>query len=200
MNTEDVLNEFRGADALWEGHFILASGLHSSVYLQKALVFKFPERVERLAKAIAAKAESSGYGPFDIVVSPAVGAIIPGYEVARQMGLPAIFAERDGERFLFKRGFSIERGARVLMVEDVVTTGVSSRECLDCIRAAHGDPVLAACIIDRSNGKAGPTLGIPFVALATLDIPTYAADKVPPELARIPAVKPGTRQAALGSR
>ncbi len=198
MNTEQVLDEFRGANALWDGHFILASGLHSSRYLQKALVFKYPERTERLAKAIAEKAKSSGYGPFDIVVAPAVGAIIPGYEVARQMGLPSIFAEREGEKFVFKRGFALEPGARVLMVEDIVTTGISSRECLDCIIAAGGKPTLAACVIDRSNGKAGPLLGVPFIALATLDIPAYEADKLPPELARIPAVKPGSRQAALG--
>jgi len=199
MNSQDVLDEFRGAEALWEGHFILASGLHSPIYLQKALVFKYPERVERLARAIAVRARSSGYGPFDIVVSPAVGAIIPGYEVARVMGLPAIFAERDGERFIFKRGFALDPGARVVMVEDVVTTGISSRECLDCIRAAGGNPVLVACVIDRSNGKAAPTLGVPMISLATLDIPTYSADKLPPELARIPAVKPGSRQAALGT-
>jgi orotate phosphoribosyltransferase len=199
MNTEDVLKEFREAGALWEGHFILASGLHSAVYLQKALVFQFPERVERIARGIAAKAKSSGHGPFDILVSPAVGAIIPGYEVARVMGLPAIFAEREGEKFVFKRGFTLKPGARVLMVEDVVTTGVSSRECLDAIRAAGGKPVLAACVIDRSGGKAAATLGVPLLALATLDIPTYAADNLPPELARIPAVKPGTRQAVIGA-
>jgi orotate phosphoribosyltransferase len=198
MNTEDVLREFREAGALWEGHFILASGLHSAVYLQKALVFQLPERVERLARAIAEKAKSSGHGPFDIVAAPAVGAIIPGYEVARVMGLPSIFAEREGANFVFKRGFTLEKGSRVLMVEDVVTTGVSSRECLDCIRAAGGNPVLATCIIDRSNGKAAAALGVPMIALATLDIPTYTEDRLPPELARVPAVKPGTRQAALG--
>ncbi len=124
--------------------------------------------------------------------------IIPGYEVARVMGLPSMFAERDGTKFVLKRGFELKKGDRVLMVEDIVTTGVSSRECLDCIRAAGGNPVLAACVIDRSSGKAAPTLGIPMIALATLDIPAYTEDQLPPELARIPAVKPGSRQAALG--
>lgn len=197
MNTEDVLNEFRGAEALWEGHFILASGLHSAVYLQKALVFQYPERTERLAKAIAEAAKASGHGPFDIVVAPAVGAITIGYEVARQLGLASIFAEREGEKFVLKRGFALKPGARVLMVEDVMTTGVSSRECLDCIRAAGGNPVLATCVIDRSGGRA--QLGVPQLALASLDIPTYTEENLPPDLAKIPAIKPGTRQAAIGT-
>ena len=197
MNKEDVLNEFRGADALWEGHFILASGLHSSVYLQKALVFQYPERMERLAKAIAERAQSSGLGPFDIVASPAVGGIIPGYEVARQMALPGIYCERVGEGFEFKRGFGFKPGARVLMVEDIITTGVSSRECLQAIRDAGGEPLAAACVIDRSGGKA--EIGVPLIALAELDVPAYKADELPPELAAIPAVKPGTRQQVLSS-
>jgi orotate phosphoribosyltransferase len=197
MKSEDVLNEFREAGALWEGHFILASGLHLPVYLQKALVFRDPVRTERLARAIAAKAKNSGHGPFDIVVSPAVGGIIPGYEVARALGLPAIYVERDKERFVFNRGFELSPGARVLMVEDIVTTGVSSRECLDAIRKAGGKPVLVSCVIDRSAGRAD--LGVPFLPLATLDIPTYAEGNLPPELVRIPAVKPGTRQKAMGA-
>jgi orotate phosphoribosyltransferase len=197
MNSEDVLNEFREAGALWEGHFILASGLHSPIYLQKALVFREPKRMERLARAIAEGLKRSGHGPFDIVVSPAVGAIIPGYEVARVLGLPAIYCERNKEnKFAFGRGFELEPGARVLMVEDIVTTGVSSRECIDAIRAAGGKPVAAACVIDRSGGSAN--LGVPFLPLARLDIPTYAEDKLPPDLAAIPAVKPGSRQKGIG--
>lgn len=196
MTADDVLEEFRAAGALWEGHFILASGLHSPRFLQKALVFQHPERVARLAAGLAERLASSGYGPFDLVVSPAVGAIIPGYEVARALGLAAIYAEREGESFVFKRGFQIPEGARVLMVEDIVTTGVSSRECLATIRAAGGNPTAAACVIDRSGGKA--EIGVPLVALASLDIPAYPADRLPPELAAIPAVKPGSRQAALG--
>lgn len=196
MDSEDVLSEFRAAGALWEGHFILASGLHSPVYLQKALVFREPARMERLARAIAEKLKRSGHGPFDIVVSPAVGGIIPGYEVARALGLPAIYAEREGEGFAFKRGFELAPGARVLMVEDIVTTGVSSRECLDAIRKVGGKPLVAACVIDRSGGRAD--IGVPLISLAQLDIPTYAPENIPPELAKIPAVKPGTRQKAVG--
>jgi len=194
MTSEEVLQEFREAGALWEGHFILASGLHSPVYLQKALVFREPARMERLARAIAEKVRARG--PFDIVVSPAVGGIIPGYEVARAIGLPAIYCERDKatNQFVFGRGFKLSLGARALMVEDIVTTGVSSRECLDAIRKAGGKAVAAACVIDRSGGRA--EIGVPLVALAELDIPTYAPDKLPPELAKIPAVKPGTRQKA----
>lgn len=195
MNTEDVLNEFRAADALWEGHFILASGLHSPLYLQKALVFQYPERTERLARAIADKVKQSGFGPIDIVASPAVGGIIPGYEVARAMGLAAIYCERVGEGFEFKRGFAFKPGARVLMVEDIITTGVSSRECLEAIREAGGNPVAAACVIDRSGGKAD--IGVPLIALAQLDVPAYKEDELPPDLAAIPAVKPGTRQQVL---
>ena len=198
MTADDVLNEFREAGALWEGHFILASGLHSGTYLQKSLVFQNPDRTERLAKGIAEIAQSSGHGPFDIVVAPAVGAIIPGYEVARQLGLSAVFAERSGAGFELKRGFSLKPGARVLMVEDMVTTGVSSRECLECIRAAGGNPVLAVCLIDRSGGKA--EIGVPFKALATLDIPAYKPEDVPPELAKIPPQKPGTRQQQIGGQ
>lgn len=196
MTPDDVLKEFREAGALWEGHFILASGLHSPVYLQKALVFREPARMERLARAIVEKVRRMG--PFDIVVSPAVGGIIPGYEVARALGLAAIYCERDKatNQFVFGRGFELVPGARVLMVEDIVTTGVSSRECLDAIRKAGGKPVAAACVIDRSGGRAD--VGVPLVALAQLDIPAYAEGKLPPELARIPAVKPGTRQKAAG--
>lgn len=197
MNTEEVLNEFRAAGALWEGHFILASGLHSSIYLQKALVFRDPVRTERLARAIAEKLKTSDYGPFDIVVSPAVGGIIPGYEVARALKLPAIYCERNkANQFVFNRGFELAPGARVLMVEDIVTTGVSGRECLEAIRAAGGKPVAAACVIDRSGGKVD--MGVPFLPLARLDVPAYTEDKLPPELARIPAIKPGTRQKQMG--
>ena len=197
MTKDEVLEEFRGAGALWEGHFILASGLHSPIYLQKQLVFKYPERTERLAKAMADKIKSSGYGPFDIIVSPAVGGIILGYEVARQMKLPAIFAERDGTRFIFKRGFALDPGARVLVAEDIISTGVSVRECLDAVRAAGGNAIAVACIIDRSSGKAD--VGVPLVPLVNLKVPAYPEDKLPPELARIPAVKPGSRQQALGA-
>jgi len=191
MTEEEVLAEFKAVDALLEGHFILSSGRHSATYLEKARVFAHPERAEKLARALAAKIKATLTAKVTTVVSPAVGAIIPGYEVARQLGLPAIYTERVEGKFAFRRGFALERGEPVLMVEDIVTTGLSSRECLDAIREAGGKPVLAACFIDRSGGKAD--LGVPFVSLAALDIPTYAANALPPELAALPARKPGSR-------
>lgn len=190
MNTEQVLQEFRDAGALLEGHFILSSGLRSPVFLQKMFVFQDPVRTERLCRALAEKVVAA-FGQIDIVVSPAVGGIVPGYETARQLGAKAIFVEREEGRFQLRRGFEIPEGARVLMVEDIVTTGLSSRECLDAIKTFPGKIVGAACLIDRSGGKA--ELGVPFVSLAQVEIPTYAPDQLPPELAAIPATKPGSR-------
>jgi orotate phosphoribosyltransferase len=190
MTTEQVLDEFRAAGALLQGHFILSSGLRSPVFLQKMFVFKDPKRTETLCRALAEKIEAA-YGKIDIVVSPAVGGIVPGYETARHLGAKAIFVEREEGRFQLRRGFTIEKGARVLLVEDIVTTGLSSRECLEAIREFPGDVVGAACLIDRSSGKA--ELGVPLISLAALDIPTYPADALPPELAAIPSVKPGSR-------
>ncbi|MFI4998170.1 MAG: orotate phosphoribosyltransferase [Hyphomicrobiales bacterium] len=190
MTMDEVLREFREAGALLEGHFILSSGLHSPLYLQKNLVFCDPPRTERLCHALAAKAKAR-FGEVDIVVSPAVGGIIPGFETARALGAKAIFVEREEGKFRFRRGFAISAGARVLMVEDIVTTGLSSRECLAAIASEPGEILGAACLIDRSAGKAD--LGVPLVALASLDVPSYPADRLPPELAAIPAVKPGSR-------
>jgi orotate phosphoribosyltransferase len=191
MNTEDVLNEFRGAGALREGHFVLSSGLHSPVFLQKNLVFQDPSRTERLCRALAEKIRAE-VGQVDICVSPAVGGIIPGYETARHLGVPSIYVEREGGEFKLRRAFEIPPGARVAMVEDIVTTGLSSRECIDAIRKAGGDVVVAACIVDRSGGRADP--GAPLVALAQLDVPAYPADQLPPELAAVPIEDPGSRR------
>jgi orotate phosphoribosyltransferase len=190
MTTDEVLHEFREAGALLEGHFILTSGLHSPLYLQKNIVFSYPARTERLCRALAAEAKAR-FGKIDIVVSPAVGGIIPGYETARALGAVAIFVEREEGKFRFRRGFAIPKGARVLMVEDVMTTGLSSRECLAAIASEPGELVGAACLIDRSGGKID--LGVPLIALASFEVPAYAADRLPPELAAIPAVKPGSR-------
>lgn len=191
MTPEDVLNEFRAAHALREGHFVLSSGLHSPMFLQKNLVFMHADRAERLCKALAEKIRARGE-PIDLVVSPAVGAIIPGYETGRQLGVPSIFVEREGGAFKLRRGFHLEPGARVVMVEDIVTTGLSSRECIAAIEAAGGKVVCAACIVDRSGGKAD--VGVPLVALATLDVPAYPAHALPPELAAIPVEDPGSRR------
>jgi orotate phosphoribosyltransferase len=191
MTPDDVLNEFRAANALREGHFILSSGLHSGVFLQKNLVFMYADRAERLCKALATKIKDK-VGTVDIVVSPAVGAIIPGYETGRQLGVPSIFVERQDGAFKLRRGFHLSPGARVAMVEDIVTTGLSSRECIEAIRTAGGEVVCAACIVDRSGGRAD--VGAPLVALATLDVPAYPADALPVELAAIPVEDPGSRR------
>lgn len=189
MTEEQVLAEFRAAGALLEGHFILSSGLHSPRYLQCARVLMDAHRADRLCSALAAKVRSAG--PFDLVASPAMGGVIVGYEMGRQLGVPAVFFERVEGKLTLRRGFTIEREARVLMVEDIVTTGLSSRECIEAIAGEGGNTVAAACLIDRSGGKAN--VGVPLSALARLDVPTYPSDKLPPELAAIPAVKPGSR-------
>jgi orotate phosphoribosyltransferase len=191
MSPDDVLDEFKAAGALREGHFVLSSGLHSPVFLQKNLVFQDAARAERLCKALAGKIRAQ-VSEIDVVVSPAVGAIIPGYETGRQLGRPSLFVEREGGVFKFRRGFHLEPGAKVVMVEDIVTTGLSSRECIAAITAAGGEVVCAACIVDRSGGRAD--VGVPLVALATLDVPAYPADALPPDLAAIPVEDPGSRR------
>ena len=191
MTSEDVLNEFRDAGALREGHFVLSSGLHSPVFLQKNLVFAQPDRCERLCKALAEKVRAQ-VGEVDVCISPAVGGIIPGYETARHLGVPSFYVEREGGAFKLRRGFHIEPGAKVVMVEDIVTTGLSSRECIEAIQQAGGNVVAAACIVDRSGGKAD--VGVPMIALASLEVPAYPADQLPPELAAIPTEDPGSRR------
>ena len=190
MTQDEVLAEFKEAGALLEGHFILSSGLRSPVFLQKMFVFQDPVRTERLCRALAQKAEAK-FGKIDVVVSPAIGGIVPGYETARHLKAKAIFVEREEGRFQLRRGFTIPDNAKVLIVEDIITTGLSSRECIESITGLTRNLVGEACLIDRSGGRAD--LGIPYVALATLDIPAYSADQLPPELAALPAVKPGSR-------
>jgi orotate phosphoribosyltransferase len=190
MTKNDVLNEFQAAGALLQGHFILSSGLRSPKFLQKMFVFQDPVRTERLCKALAAKI-TAAFGAVDYVVSPAIGGIVPGYETARALGAKAIFVEREEGVFRLRRGFTIPPQARVVIVEDIITTGLSLRECLVSIATEPAHILGAACLIDRSNGKA--ELGVPFVSLCELDIPTYAADNLPPELAKLPAIKPGSR-------
>ncbi len=191
MNQEDVLQHFREAGALLEGHFLLSSGLHSPVYLQCARVLMEAARAEKLCAALAAKVKADTPSAIDMVVSPAMGGVVVGYEMGRQLGVPAIFAERVDGAFTLRRGFEIPEGARVLMVEDVVTTGLSSRECIECIGYYGGQVVAAACLVDRSNGKAD--VGVPLFPLVRMDVPTYAPDELPPELENTPAIKPGSR-------
>lgn len=192
MDQAQVLDEFRAAGALLEGHFILTSGLRSPMYLQCARVLMDPRRAERLCAALAAKVRDAlGPDPIDLVVSPAMGGVVVGYEMGRQMGVPAIFVERVDGTFALRRGFDIPEGARCLMVEDVVTTGLSSRECIKVIEELGGRVVAGASLIDRSDGKAD--IGVPLIPLARLAVPSYPADALPPELAAIPAIKPGSR-------
>jgi orotate phosphoribosyltransferase len=194
MSDDDILAEFRAADALLEGHFILSSGLRSGKYLQCARVLMDPARAERLAQALAAKIPVELRSRIEAVVSPAMGGVIIGHEMGRALGKPAMFVERPQGVFELRRGFHLTPGMKVLMVEDVVTTGLSSREAIEAVRDAGGDVIAEAALVDRSSGTAD--LGIPFYPLIRIDVPTYAADSVPPELASIPAVKPGSRAAA----
>jgi orotate phosphoribosyltransferase len=194
MTEDEILDEFRAADALLEGHFILSSGLRSPRYLQCARVLMDPARAERLASALAAKLPADLRESVDVVVSPAMGGVIVGHEMGRALGRPAMFVERPEGRFELRRGFRLQPGQRVLMVEDVVTTGLSSREAIAAIEAAGGKVVAAASLVDRSGGTAD--LGVPFTPLIRIDVPTYAADDLPPELEAVPAIKPGSRAAS----
>ncbi|MCB1418098.1 MAG: orotate phosphoribosyltransferase [Notoacmeibacter sp.] len=190
MNTEDVLAIFRDAGAVLEGHFILTSGLRSPVFLQKARVFMHADKTETLCKALAERIRAEVPGKIDFVVGPAIGGLIPAYETSRHLGAPAIWVERENGVFRLRR-FEIAPGSRVVIVEDIVTTGLSIRETVETMKELGAEVVAAACIIDRSAGKAD--VGVPLVALAEYEVPAYPADKLPPELAAIPPVKPGSR-------
>ena len=194
MTDDEILAEFRAADALLEGHFILSSGLRSPRYLQCARVLMDPARAERLARALAARLPAEVREAIDVVVSPAMGGVIIGHEMGRALGKPAMFLERPQGAFELRRGFRLDPGSRVLMVEDVVTTGLSSREAIKAIEAAGGEVIAAAALVDRSNGSVD--LGVPFTPLIAIDFPTYDAAELPPHLAGTQAVKPGSRAAA----
>jgi len=190
MNTDDVLAVFREAGAILEGHFILTSGLRSPVFLQKARVFMHADKTEKLCKALAEKIKAAGLGRIDYVVGPAIGGLIPAYETSRHLGAPAIWVERENGVFRLRR-FAIPEGARVVIVEDIVTTGLSIRETIDCLKDLKAEVLAAACIVDRSAAKAD--VGTRLIALAEYEVPAYSPDNLPPELASIPAVKPGSR-------
>jgi orotate phosphoribosyltransferase len=194
MTDDEILAEFRAADALLEGHFILSSGLRSPRYLQCARVLMDPARGERLARELASRLPKNVADQVEAVISPAMGGVIIGHEMGRALGRPAMFLERPQGVFELRRGFRIDPGTKVLMVEDVVTTGLSSREAIQAVRDAGGEVVAEAALVDRSAGSAD--LGVPFYPLIRIDVPTYEADSVPPALAAIPAVKPGSRAAA----
>lgn len=191
MNDEEVLAEFRASKALLEGHFLLSSGRHSAHYLQCARVLMHPDRAGRLAVALAARLPRDLRKEIARVVSPAMGGVIIGHEMGRALGVEAMFVERPEGVFELRRGFALEPGDKVLLVEDVVTTGLSSREAIRAIEETGAKVIAAAALVDRSAGTVD--LGVPFHSLITINFPTYAADELPAELAATPAVKPGSR-------
>ena len=191
MQDEDVLAEVRASKALLEGHFLLSSGRHSAHYLQCARVLMDPQRAGRLASVLAARIPRELRKDIAKVVAPAMGGVIIGHEMGRALGVEAMFVERPTGTFELRRGFALEPGDKVLMVEDVVTTGLSSREAIRCIELAGGEVIAAAALVDRSAGAAD--LGVPFYPLIAINFPTYAPDELPPELAASEAVKPGSR-------
>ena len=191
MQDEDVLAEFRASKALLEGHFLLSSGRHSAHYLQCARVLMDPLRAARLASALVARIPRDQRQDITKVVAPAMGGVIIGHEMGRALGTEAMFVERPTGTFELRRGFTLEPGDKVLMVEDVVTTGLSSREAIRAIEDAGGEVVAAAALVDRSAGTVD--LGVPFFALIAINFPTFAPDQLPPELAASEAIKPGSR-------
>ena len=194
MQEDEVLAEFRASKALLEGHFLLSSGRHSAHYLQCARVLMDPMRAARLAAALAARLPRELRKEITKVVSPAMGGVIIGHEMGRALGVEALFVERPTGTFELRRGFTLEPGDKVLMVEDVVTTGLSSREAIRAIEEAGAEVVAAAALVDRTGGSVD--LGVPFHPLIAINFPTYAPDELPPELAATPAIKPGSRAGA----
>ena len=190
MNEKEIFDKFIEARALLEGHFVLSSGLHSAKYIQCARVMMFPEIASQLCGQLA-KLLSQKFETIDMIVSPAMGGVIVGYEVARQLKCPAVFFERVEGNFKLRRGFEIENGQRCLMVEDIVTTGLSSRECIAAINQNGGKVVGAACLIDRSSGFAD--VGVDLVSLAQMQIDTYKESEIPDWLNALPITKPGSR-------
>ncbi|MEP3420266.1 MAG: orotate phosphoribosyltransferase [Erythrobacter sp.] len=189
---DDVLKEFRDCGALLEGHFKLSSGRHSGHYLQCARVLMDPARAGRLAQAIVNAIPKNVLDQVDVVVSPAMGGIIVGHEVARVLKKDGLFLERPEGTFHLRRGFALEPGAKVLMVEDVVTTGLSSREAIDAVAREGGEVIAECALIDRSLGSAD--LGVPFYPLAAFDFPTYDENDIPDALASVAVTKPGSRK------
>ncbi len=191
MNDQQILQEFKDAGAILSGHFILSSGLHSSTYLQCARVLMDALRGERLCKALADKIRAGGH-TFDAIVAPAMGGVVVGYEMGRQLKIPTMFCERVDGKFELRRGFSLEQGARILIVEDVVTTGKSSMEAVACVKELGAEPLAVCSLIDRRSNN-DTSLTLPLISLLKLDVPTFKPDALPEELKNIPAVKPGSR-------
>ncbi len=190
MNSaEQVLEKFRESDALLDGHFILSSGLHSSQYLQCALALQYPVDAAQFARAIAEKLAAE---QFDTVASPAIGGLVIGYETAKALNVRFIWTERQEGVMTLRRGFSVKEGEKILVVEDVITTGGSTRECIAALENHGAKVAAAASIIDRSGGAAD--VGVPRIALATLEVPSYKPEDCPMCHRGVEAVKPGSRQ------
>ena len=189
MNAEQVIEEFRATGALLEGHFQLSSGLHSTVYLQCAVVLQFPEKAAQFGEAIAQQFAGQG---IQLVASPAIGGIVIGHEVARALGARFVWTEREAGKMMLRRGFTVSPGEKTLVVEDVVTTGGSTRETIEAINAAGAEVVAAASIIDRSAGAAD--VGVPRTALVTLKVLSVEPDVCDACKLGEPVVKPGSRQ------
>lgn len=185
----DVLNLFRQSGALLEGHFLLRSGLHSRQFFQCALLLQDTTLASKVCGRLAEKVRHLGATR---VISPALGGMIVGHEVARQLGLPHIFAEKENDRLVLRRGFQILPSDKFVIAEDVVTRGGRVKETIDIVRSYGAEVVAVATIVDRSGGHA-PDFGCPFISLTQLNVETFEADKIPADLAGIPAVKPGSR-------
>lgn len=192
MSEDEVLKIYKSIDALLEGHFILSSGLHSRMYLQSALVFSNTKIAELLCKSLSTKVKNLiDIDSIDLIVSPAMGGVIVGYELSRHLNKLNIFAERKDGVFSIRRGFKINEGQKVLVVEDIVTTGKSSLECFECINELGGEIVAEAALINRGGDSVN--LGVPLITLANLDIPNYKPENLPEDLKNLPAIKPGSR-------
>lgn len=190
MNTDDVLQVFKDCGAMLTGHFILTSGLHSPVFLQKARVFMHADKTELLCKALSERIVEEIDQEIDFVIGPAVGGIIPAFETSRHLGVPNMWVEREDGKFRLRR-FEMKPGARIVIIEDIVTTGLSIRETVEAMQELGAEVLAAACLIDRSAGKAD--VGVPLIALAEYEVPAYEADALPDDLKDIPAIKPGSR-------
>ena len=190
MTRDEVLEVFRQCGAILDGHFILTSGLRSPTFIQKARVFMHADKTEMLCAALAQKIRDADLGKIDYVVGPAVGGIIPAYEVSRHLNVPNVWVEREDGKFQLRR-FEMEPGSRVVIVEDIVTTGLSIRETINSLLDIGANVLAASCLIDRSAGKAD--IGARLIAIAEYEVPAYKPENIPPELAAIPPVKPGSR-------
>ncbi len=189
MNSNQILEQFRESDALLDGHFILSSGLHSPQYLQCALALQYPPDAARFARAIA---EKLAVEEFETVASPAIGGLVIGYETAKALNVRFIWTERQDGEMTLRRGFSVKENEKILVVEDVITTGGSTRECIEALEKQGSKVIAAASIIDRSGGAAD--VGVPRIALATLEVPSYTPEDCPMCHRGIEAVKPGSRK------